>query len=139
MARFSHEGVQFFDFSPCENYLVTFSPNAPASKQLDEPNAIIIWETRTGVKKRSFNADMHGAPHWPIFKWSQNDKFFGRMTKDGALSVYETPSFGLLDKKSIKVAGMRDFSWSPSNNTLGKFYAHYHTIWSYQNTFATVF
>ena len=42
------------------------------------------------------------------------------MTKDGALSIYETPSFGLLDKKSIKVAGMRDFSWSPSNNTLGK-------------------
>jgi len=118
MARFSHEGVQFFDFSPCENYLVTFSPNAPVNRQLDEPNAIIIWETRTGVKKRSFNADMHGAPHWPIFKWSHNDKYFGRMTKDGALSVYETPSFGLLDKKSIKVSGMRDFSWSPSNNTL---------------------
>merc|ERR1712156_64822 len=118
MARFSHEGVQFFDFSPCENYLVTFSPNAPVNRQLDEPNAIIIWETRTGVKKRSFNADMHGAPHWPIFKWSHNDKYFGRMTKDGALSVYETPSFGLLDKKSIKVSGMRDFSWSPTENIL---------------------
>ena len=120
MARFSHQGVQFFDFSPCENYLVTFSPSAQPSRVTDEPNAIIIWETRTGVKKRSFNADMHGAPHWPIFKWSHNDKYFGRMSKDGALSVYETPSFGLLDKKSIKVAGMRDFSWSPSNNTLGK-------------------
>ena len=103
MARFSHPGGQFFDFSPCENYLVTFSPNAQ-SRQLDEPNAIIIWETRTGVKKRSFNADMHGGGHWPIFKWSQNDKYFARMTKDGALSVYETPSFGLMEKKSIKVA-----------------------------------
>lgn len=89
---------------------------------MDEPNAIIIWEPRTGVKKRSFNADMHGAPHWPIFKWSHNDQYFGRMTKDGALSVYETPSFGLLDKKSIKVTGMRDFSWSPTENTLGNYF-----------------
>ena len=98
--------------------MVTFSPTMQSSRQVDEPNAIIIWDPRTGVKKRSFNADMQ-SPVWPIFKWSHNDKYFGRMTKDGALSVYETPSFGLLDKKSIKIAGMRDFSWSPTENTLG--------------------
>ena len=98
--------------------MVTFSPTMQSSRQVDEPNAIIIWDPRTGVKKRSFNADM-ASPVWPIFKWSHNDKYFGRMTKDGALSVYETPSFGLLDKKSIKIAGMRDFSWSPTENTLG--------------------
>ena len=39
---------------------------------------------------------------WPVFKWSQDDKYFVRMT-DNTLSIYETPSFGLLDKKSIKV------------------------------------
>ena len=38
------------------------------------------------------------------------------MTQDGTLSIYETPNCGLLDKKSIKVAGMRDFSWSPKEN-----------------------
>ena len=81
-----------------------------------EPTAISIWESRTGVKKRSFHADM---PHvWPIFKWSHNDKFFARMSKDGALQIYETPSFRLLDNKSVKVKGMRDFSWSPSENIL---------------------
>jgi translation initiation factor 3 subunit B len=42
------------------------------------------------------------------------------MSADGSLSIYETPSFGLLDKKSIKVAGMRDFTWSPAENILGK-------------------
>jgi len=58
-------------------------------------------------------------PHvWPIFKWSHNDKFFARMSKDGALQIYETPSFRLLDNKSVKVKGMRDFSWSPSENIL---------------------
>lgn len=34
------------------------------------------------------------------------------------LSVYSTPGFGLLDKKSIKVQGIRDFSWSPIDNIL---------------------
>jgi translation initiation factor 3 subunit B len=56
-----------------------------------------------------------------VFKWSFNDAYFGRMSSDGSLSIYETPSFGLLDKKSIKVAGMRDFTWSPAENILGEF------------------
>merc|ERR1712241_602512 len=121
IAKFEHPGVQFIDFSPCENYMVTFSPpnnrHAETATGPDgEPTAITIWETRTGVKKRSFHADM---PHvWPIFKWSHNDKFFARMSKDGALQIYETPSFRLLDNKSVKVKGMRDFSWSPSENIL---------------------
>lgn len=28
-------------------------------------------------------------------------------------------SFGLLEKKSIKVTGIKDFSWSPTDNILG--------------------
>ena len=115
--RFSHNGVQFIDFSPCERYIVTFSPNA-SSRAAEEPSAIIVWEARTGLKKRAFNAD--GPPIWPIFKWSHDDKFFARMSAESTLSVYETPSFGLLDKKSIKVSGMSDFSWSPSENILCK-------------------
>ena len=27
IARLAHPGVQFVDFSPCEKYIVTFSPN----------------------------------------------------------------------------------------------------------------
>lgn len=114
LMNYSHSNVQFIDFSPCERYLVTFSPSARSSG--DEPTAIVIWETRTGVKKRSFNAD--GPRVWPIFKWSHDDRFFARMTAESTLSVYETPSFGLLDKKSIKVSGMMDFSWSPTENHL---------------------
>ena len=66
-----------------------------------------------GMEKRQFTAD-----RWPVFKWSHDDKYFARMSGDGVLSIYETPSFGLLDKKSIKVSGMRDFSWSPTENIL---------------------
>jgi len=113
MQRLSHTGVEFVDFSPQENYLVTFSPRA---MQADEPLAIIIWDTKTGEKKRSFFAE--NPPSLPSFKWSHDDKYFARMSADGTLSVFETPSFGLLDKKSIKVPGMKDFSWSPKDNII---------------------
>ncbi len=111
--------MQYIDFSPCERYIVTFAPNVDQrSSSSDQPSAIIVWETRTGLKKRAFNVD--GPPIWPIFKWSSDDKYFARMSAESTLSIYETPSFGMLDKKSIKVAGMKDFSWSPTENILGK-------------------
>ena len=55
---------------------------------------------------------------WPVFKWSADDKYFARMSNDGVLSVYETPGFGLLDKKSIKIEGLKGFSWSPKENII---------------------
>ena len=111
--RFAHEGVTLMDFSCKENYFVTFS--APLAT-FDDPNAFIVWDIRTGSKKRSFHADRQNTL-WPIFKWSQDDKYFARVTQD-TLSIYETPSMMLMDKKSIKVTGIRNFSWSPSQNIL---------------------
>merc|ERR1712223_2118047 len=43
------------------------------------------------------------------------------MNRDGVLSVYETPGFGLLDKKSIKIEGLKGFSWSPKDNIIAYF------------------
>lgn len=42
--RFSHQGVQFIDFSPCEKYLVTYSPQV----ELHSANQmkIYIWDIR---------------------------------------------------------------------------------------------
>jgi len=114
ITKFSHPGVQFIEFSPCEKYLVTFSPKD--TNVSDDPTAIIVWDCRTGAKKRAFNSE--NPPVWPVFKWSIDDRFFARMTQDGALSIYETPSFGLLDKKSIKVEGLKGFSWSPKDNII---------------------
>jgi len=114
ISKFSHANVQFIEFSPCEKYLVTFSPNSV--NMTEDPSAIIIWDSRTGAKKRAFHSE--NPPVWPVFKWSADDKYFARMTQDSTLSVYETPSFGLLDKKSIKVEGLKGFSWSPKDNIL---------------------
>jgi len=48
IAKFSHPGVQFIDFSPCEKYLVTFSSLDEPRATPEESHPIIIWETRTG-------------------------------------------------------------------------------------------
>lgn len=114
ISKFSHPGVQFIEFSPCEKYLVTFSPSS--INVTEDPSAIIIWDSRTGAKKRAFHSE--NPPVWPVFKWSSDDKYFARMTQDSTLSVYETPSFGLLDKKSIKVEYLKGFSWSPKDPIL---------------------
>ncbi|ELT99648.1 hypothetical protein CAPTEDRAFT_163351 [Capitella teleta] len=112
ISRFSHTGVQLIDFSPCEKYLVSFSP-VPDNR--DDPQAVIIWDIRSGMKKRGFHCE--NASVWPIFKWSHDGRYFARMASD-SISVYETPSFGLLDKKSIKVQNLQEFMWSPSDNML---------------------
>ncbi|XP_074648217.1 eukaryotic translation initiation factor 3 subunit B-like [Tubulanus polymorphus] len=111
--RFSHNGVQLIDFSSCERYMVTFSP-IPDTKS-DESRAVIIWDILTGLQKRSFHCE--NASVWPIFKWSPDGKYFARIGTD-TLSIYETPSFGLLDKKSLKITGIADFSWSPTDNII---------------------
>uniref|UniRef100_A0A646QC55 Eukaryotic translation initiation factor 3 subunit B n=1 Tax=Hemiscolopendra marginata TaxID=943146 RepID=A0A646QC55_9MYRI len=111
--KFSHNGVQWIDFSPCENYLVTFNP--PIENK-DDPQNLTVWDIRTGLKKRGFHCEL--LPVWPIFRWSCDDKFFARLSTDGTLSIYETPSFGLLEKKSLKIPGLRDFSWSPTDNII---------------------
>ncbi|CAH2036962.1 unnamed protein product, partial [Iphiclides podalirius] len=110
--KFFHPEARFISFSPCENYIVTFSP----SSDRGDDKKLIIWDIRTGQEKRSFPPPDEYVT-WPIFRWSKDDKFFARLGAD-VLSVYETPGFGLLDKKSIKITGIRDFSWSPTDNVL---------------------
>lgn len=110
--KFFHPEARFIAFSPCENYVVTFSPTGDRG----EDKKLIIWDIRTGQEKRSFPPPDEYVT-WPVFRWSKDDKYFARLGPD-MLSVYETPSFGLLDKKSIKIPGIRDFSWSPTDNIL---------------------
>lgn len=111
-ARFMQRGVECIDFSPCEKYLVSYSPRMDGSA---DQRRLVIWDILTGNEKRSFYPD--GSLVWPIFRWSHDDKYLACMGED-LLSVYETPSFGLLDKKSIKTPGIQDFSWSPTDNVL---------------------
>lgn len=61
---------------------------------------------------------------WPVIKWSHDDKYFARLKeKKGeehhqAITVYSTPEFEVLDKKSIKVDNVQGFAWSPTDNII---------------------
>ncbi|MBW0478474.1 hypothetical protein O181_018189 [Austropuccinia psidii MF-1] len=130
--RLYHPKVKLIDFSPMENYLVTWSdqpielstdPQAPAIfSEDDEGNSIAVWNVVTGKLLRTFpvinpSSEEDGGARikfqWPMFKWSGDDRYLARVTPGQAISVYETPGMGLLDKKSIKIEGVVDFEWCP--------------------------
>ncbi|KAJ3413176.1 Translation initiation factor 3 subunit b [Chytridiales sp. JEL 0842] len=129
IVRFPHPNVKLIDFSPKENYLVSWSHD-PIAQPNGDLHHVIVWDIQSGQQLRSFSvtnatsasADAKGGPgstikiDWPLFKWSHNEKYLARMTagKDGLISVYETPGMGLLDKKSIKIENLKAFEWSPT-------------------------
>ena len=57
-----------------------------------------------------------------VSRWAggKEDKYFGRIGKN-AINVYETDTMTLLDKKSLKVDNVMDFSWSPTDPILSLF------------------
>lgn len=122
--RFAHSGVRVIQISPCENFLVTFSADAP--RNAEDPQQIIVWSIKTGEKLRGFLAEPCNPDKspWPAFKWSNDDAYFARMKLDEQISVYSTKddTIEMLSdpvskkKQSVKVKGVQNFAWSPSNN-----------------------
>lgn len=113
--------VRYIDFSPCEQYLVTFNEGAvsksvaPELSDEDRKPCVIVWDILTGQKRRTFQPSEEIT--WPMFKWSHDDRFFARQGED-QIQIYETPGCGLLDMKSIKVTGVKSFSWCPTMNIM---------------------
>lgn len=127
--RFAHPGARLVDFSPSEKYMVTWShepitvaENGPVGPQHftpdDEGNRVAVWEVRTGHLLRTFPfaQDEKNAQKgftWPLLKWSGDDKYCAQVVQGKQIRVYETPSMGLLEKKSIAIDGVVDFEWCP--------------------------
>lgn len=129
--RFAHPLVKLIDFSPCEQYLVTWS-NEPivvpegaiqGSQYFspdDEGNNIAVWDIKSGDLLRTFSTQNDGdSPsgkkqmQWPALKWSPDDKYVARLTPGKMISVHEVPSMYLEGKKSLKIEGVVDFEWCP--------------------------
>ncbi|KAL2316031.1 Eukaryotic translation initiation factor 3 subunit B [Schizosaccharomyces pombe] len=139
-ARFLHPYVKFVDFSPNEKYLVSWSYEPvrlppighPARETMpftddDEGKHCFVWDIASGRILRSFKIppQPEGSKDgkkviWPIFKWSADDKYLARVTVGQSISVYETPSLALVDKKTIKIDGVQNFEWCPVSDALGR-------------------
>ncbi|KZT06524.1 translation initiation factor eIF-3b [Laetiporus sulphureus 93-53] len=128
--RFAHPMVKLIDFSPNEQYMVTWSHDpimVPEGAQQgpqyfspeDEGNNVAVWDVKTGDLLRTFptvyseGEDVKKQLQWPTLKWSADDKYVARVTPGQQISVYELPSMGLEGKKSIKIEGVVDFEWCP--------------------------
>jgi translation initiation factor 3 subunit B len=121
LGKFPHAGVKLVAFSNTETFMVTWSP-MDASRPI-EPN-LLVWDVMAGKLVRGFITEEAGevsalnvSVPWPMVKFSFDDKYAARV-HDGALHIYELPSFTLLEKKPHLVEGLKDFSWSPIDHTM---------------------
>ncbi len=107
------------DYSPNEKYLLTFSSKEPTNPRDSASVTFNIFDTRTARKLRVFegptdefavgtSATGSGGLQWPVFKWAggKEDSYFARLTKN-AISVYQAPEMGLLDKRSVKLEAVQ--------------------------------
>ena len=120
MQRFAHQHTRLIDFSPNERYIVCFSLQEPTDPRESAQAHLGFFDVRSGRKMRTFSGPAEdygtsassGVTSWPVFRWSggPNDRFFAKLGK-GAVSVYETPDFGMHMKKSYKAEAVSDFRW----------------------------
>mmetsp|Transcript_39693 Transcript_39693/g.99965 ORF Transcript_39693/g.99965 Transcript_39693/m.99965 type:complete len:693 (-) Transcript_39693:106-2184(-) len=131
LMQLQHSGVKLVEYSPCEKYLVTFSPQFAENDNPQSPKCVCVWDVKTGKNLRGFPGSTQNP--WPFFKWSHDDKYLACCDPSkGIVRIYEVPSMTLLNGKSIKIPGVKDIFWSPSENII--------TYWTpeYDNTPARV-
>ncbi|KAK2643511.1 hypothetical protein Ddye_025274 [Dipteronia dyeriana] len=126
LMRYAHPQVKLIDFSPGEKYLVTYSSHEPSNPRDANRVIINIFDVRTCKVMRDFRGSADefavggtgGVASWPIVRWGGGkDKYFAKLGKN-MISVYETETFSLIDKKSLKVENVMDFNWSPTDPIL---------------------
>ncbi|KAL6939986.1 hypothetical protein ACO0QE_003864 [Hanseniaspora vineae] len=124
--KFAHYDVKAVQVSKTEKYLVTFSPT-PINDDVFFPKEsqnhnIAIWDIQTGVLLKTFPLPPQDLVpfHWPMIKWSFDDKYCGRLGPN-AIAVYEVENnFKLLDDKIMKIENVRDFQFAPAGIALGR-------------------
>lgn len=132
LMRYIHPQVKLIDFSPGEKFMVTYSSHEPSNPRDTQRVTLMVFDVRSGKVLREFKGSADdfatggtggiAGVSWPVFRWAggRDDKYFARIGKN-AISVYETDTMGLLDKKSLKVENVVDFCWSPTDPLLSLF------------------
>lgn len=119
--RIPHDAVKFVEFSPTEDYIVTW--NGSPSLENDE-NAVRIHRVLTGecVRKCRTPTVAPLGNEFPHFLWSHDGKYFAECN-ELAIMVRDTETFELIKdedgkKKTLKFDALHTFQWSPKDNVL---------------------
>jgi translation initiation factor 3 subunit B len=117
--RLAHPHVNAVVFSPDERYALTW--NGRYGNHEPE-RAAIVWDLRTQQELRAFR-QLRPTDVSPDLVWSHDSKYLARVGADPSTGaelvyVYEMPSVGLLDQRSIKAPGAQDLSWCPKRGNL---------------------
>ncbi|KAL3090270.1 hypothetical protein niasHS_006722 [Heterodera schachtii] len=118
--RFSHEGVNYLDFSPNEKFLVTYACDQNSTR--DNENCLRIFEVFTGELKKAFSPSLRSAGRlhdWPFLKWSHDEKFFAFCRLRGnCVNIFSTDDFMLCENKAIELDGLISCEFNPTKNFL---------------------
>jgi translation initiation factor 3 subunit B len=109
IGKLEHYGVTQINFSPCERYVLTFSPR----------QKFIVWNLSTREEIRTFSAEEE---KWGTYRWSYNGDYIAKMSEE-TIFIYETSSMALLEdengqKRPLKIESLGDFSWCPTSNII---------------------
>eukprot|EP00931_Biecheleriopsis_adriatica_P057383 TRINITY_DN3402_c0_g1_i2.p1 TRINITY_DN3402_c0_g1~~TRINITY_DN3402_c0_g1_i2.p1 ORF type:complete len:698 (+),score=185.78 TRINITY_DN3402_c0_g1_i2:66-2159(+) len=119
--RFASNGVRYIEFSPNEDYLLTW--NGTPAIQADE-NAVKFFRILTGECVRTCRtpavAPLGG--DFPHYLWSNDGQYFAECN-DNAIMVRDVDTFELIKdedgkKRTLKFPELSTFQWSPKDNVL---------------------
>eukprot|EP00928_Gymnodinium_smaydae_P003345 TRINITY_DN111_c0_g1_i1.p2 TRINITY_DN111_c0_g1~~TRINITY_DN111_c0_g1_i1.p2 ORF type:complete len:704 (+),score=238.21 TRINITY_DN111_c0_g1_i1:105-2216(+) len=119
--RFPHENVKYIEFSPNEDFLLTWNGSHPTE---NDEAAVRIFRVLTGecMKKMRTPVVAPLGGEFPHFLWSHDGKYFAECNET-QISVRDTETFELIKdeegkKKVLKFENLHTFQWSPKENVL---------------------
>jgi len=119
--RFAHEAVKSIEFSPNEDYLLTWNG---ALAQDGDDNAVRIFHVLTGKCVRTCRTPSVAplGSDFPHFLWSADGRYFAECN-DAAILVRDTETFELIKdedgkKRQLKFDALHTFQWSPKDNVI---------------------
>jgi len=121
--RFAHENVKHVEFSPNEEFLLTWNGSEPGG----DPQAVRIFNVLAGhTPMRCCHtptvSPLNDKGDFPHFLWSRDGKFFAECNET-TLLVRDTETFDLITdeegrKRSLKYDNLQTFQWSPRDNII---------------------
>ncbi|EDO17279.1 hypothetical protein Kpol_538p39 [Vanderwaltozyma polyspora DSM 70294] len=133
LRRFYHPNVRTSSVSPSEKFLVTYSPDpivvdeedadCPFTKK-NEGHQLCIWDIDSGLLQSTFPVVKSSYLQWPLVRWSYNDQYCARMVGETLVVHDVKKGFAVMDNKTLKVPGIRDFSFAPTGVKIAPFRAN---------------